>query len=405
MTADDELPIIDPSDIPDDTTAFLCKDPAQLKSFQEEIDHTNGTAEAAELLCVLAVIRHGDRTPKQKLKLTVRPPDSAGAAVHVAVLPAYTVSSRCLHSRQHSGAEQLSLLMFMNVLNRLDVTCACSGVAVTWLAIMFIMQRSPVCASHAPLARCCTCVCHVQTCGSLQVGHQAFISVFEQYKNSKGKQAKLKAPEELQTFLKAVVEVADHLPQLRRGAGSTATADPGREPAVAPPAAEQPDGAMAIVDAQEKAQELIAQERAQLAIIRRVLQQGNHFSGINRKVQLKPIVVDDATGAVTQLQVIVKWGGVLTHLGRRQAEELGNTYRMVMYPQSADGGGLLRLHSTYRHDLKIYSSDEGRVQTSAAAFAKGLLDLEGESLVCAHPRFSCTFAARARAPQYVCAYA
>ena len=44
------------------------------------------------------------------------------------------------------------------------------------------------------------------------------------------------------------------------------------------------------------------------------------------------------------------------------------------------GGGLLRLHSTYRHDLKIYSSDEGRVQTSAAAFTKGLLDLEGTSL-------------------------
>lgn len=81
-----------------------------------------------------------------------------------------------------------------------------------------------------------------------------------------------------------------------------------------------------------------------------------------------------------RLQVIVKWGGVLTHLGRRQAEELGNIYRMVMYPNSSDGG-LLRLHSTYRHDLKIYSSDEGRVQTSAAAFAKGLLDLEGDSLV------------------------
>lgn len=28
----------------------------------------------------------------------------------------------------------------------------------------------------------------------------------------------------------------------------------------------------------------------------------------------------------------------------------------------AGGGGFLRLHSTYRHDLKIYSSDEGRVQ-------------------------------------------
>lgn len=75
MTADDELPIIESSDILEDTAgAFLCKDPAQLKSFQAEIDHTNGTAVATELLCVLAVIRHGDRTPKQKLKLTVRCP-------------------------------------------------------------------------------------------------------------------------------------------------------------------------------------------------------------------------------------------------------------------------------------------------------------------------------------------
>ena len=40
-------------------------------------------------------------------------------------------------------------------------------------------------------------------------------------------------------------------------------------------------------------------------------------------------------------------------------------------------GGLLRLHSTYRHDLKCYSSDEGRCQRTAAAFLKGLLALEG----------------------------
>lgn len=55
-----------------------------------------------------------------------------------------------------------------------------------------------------------------------------------------------------------------------------------------------------------------------------------------------------------------------------------------MYPggQSAGGDrpdvGLLRLHSTFRHDLKIYASDEGRVQMTAAAFAKGLLALDGE---------------------------
>ena len=51
-----------------------------------------------------------------------------------------------------------------------------------------------------------------------------------------------------------------------------------------------------------------------------------------------------------------------------------------MYPRGnyygSDADGLLRLHSTYRHDLKIYSSDEGRVQITAAAFAKGLLALD-----------------------------
>ena len=40
------------------------------------------------------------------------------------------------------------------------------------------------------------------------------------------------------------------------------------------------------------------------------------------------------------------------------------------------GCGLLRLHSTYRHDLKIYASDEGRVQMTAAAFAKVKLQVE-----------------------------
>ncbi len=60
---------------------------------------------------------------------------------------------------------------------------------------------------------------------------------------------------------------------------------------------------------------------------------------------------------------------------------MGKLFRAVMYPEyGPHGNGLLRLHSTYRHDLKIYSSDEGRVQTSAAAFTQGLLDLEGTSL-------------------------
>ncbi|KAK1667992.1 hypothetical protein QYE76_056151 [Lolium multiflorum] len=118
--------------------------------------------------------------------------------------------------------------------------------------------------------------------------------------------------------------------------------------------------------------------------VRAVLEEGGYFSGIYRKVQLKPsnwVCIPKSSGqGEEQLPIealmILKYGGVLTHAGRKQAEELGRYFRNNMYP--SEGPGLLRLHSTYRHDLKIYSSDEGRVQMSAAAFAKGLLDLEGE---------------------------
>ncbi|XP_032379540.1 inositol hexakisphosphate and diphosphoinositol-pentakisphosphate kinase 2 isoform X10 [Etheostoma spectabile] len=131
-----------------------------------------------------------------------------------------------------------------------------------------------------------------------------------------------------------------------------------------------------------------------------------HFSGINRKVQLTYLrngqpkassEEEDSKKDSPSLLLVLKWGGELTPAGRVQAEELGRAFR-CMYPggqagnrrspgcESPDFGdyagfpgcGLLRLHSTYRHDLKIYASDEGRVQMTAAAFAKGLLALEGE---------------------------
>ncbi|URE18200.1 acid phosphatase, partial [Musa troglodytarum] len=118
--------------------------------------------------------------------------------------------------------------------------------------------------------------------------------------------------------------------------------------------------------------------------VKAVLEEGGHFSGIYRKAQLKPLKwvkasKPDGGGEFehpVEALMVLKYGGVLTHAGRKQAEELGRYFRNNMYP--GEGTGLLRLHSTYRHDLKIYSSDEGRVQMSAAAFAKGLLDLEGQ---------------------------
>uniref|UniRef100_A0A3P9LJR0 Inositol hexakisphosphate and diphosphoinositol-pentakisphosphate kinase n=1 Tax=Oryzias latipes TaxID=8090 RepID=A0A3P9LJR0_ORYLA len=136
----------------------------------------------------------------------------------------------------------------------------------------------------------------------------------------------------------------------------------------------------------------IEEKKSKLEQLKTVLEMYGHFSGINRKVQLtymrkgKPKTSseeEDCKKDGPSLLLILKWGGELTPAGRVQAEELGRAFR-CMYPGGQGdfagfpGCGLLRLHSTYRHDLKIYASDEGRVQMTAAAFAKGLLALEGE---------------------------
>ncbi|KAM3877188.1 inositol hexakisphosphate and diphosphoinositol-pentakisphosphate kinase 2 [Diretmus argenteus] len=136
----------------------------------------------------------------------------------------------------------------------------------------------------------------------------------------------------------------------------------------------------------------IEEKKSKLEQLKTVLEMYGHFSGINRKVQLTYLPhgqpktsseEEDTCKEAPSLLLVLKWGGELTPAGRVQAEELGRAFR-CMYPGGQGdyagfpGCGLLRLHSTYRHDLKIYASDEGRVQMTAAAFAKGLLALEGE---------------------------
>ncbi|XP_077028227.1 inositol hexakisphosphate and diphosphoinositol-pentakisphosphate kinase 2 isoform X15 [Agelaius phoeniceus] len=188
----------------------------------------------------------------------------------------------------------------------------------------------------------------------MEVKHQRFFDLFEKCDGYKSGKLKLKKPKQLQ-------EVLDIARQL-------------------------------LVELGQNNDSEIEESKAKLEQLKTVLEMYGHFSGINRKVQLTYLPhgcpktsseEEDNRRNEPSLLLVLKWGGELTPAGRVQAEELGRAFR-CMYPGGQGdyagfpGCGLLRLHSTYRHDLKIYASDEGRVQMTAAAFAKGLLALEGE---------------------------
>ncbi|XP_072321898.1 inositol hexakisphosphate and diphosphoinositol-pentakisphosphate kinase 2 isoform X7 [Eucyclogobius newberryi] len=188
----------------------------------------------------------------------------------------------------------------------------------------------------------------------MEVRNPMFFELFDKYGGDKTGKLKLKKPKQLQ-------EVLDITRQLLADLG-------------------------ALVDCE------IEEKKSKLEQLKTVLEMYGHFSGINRKVQLTYLPhgqpktsseEEDSRREGPSLLLVLKWGGELTPAGRVQAEELGRAFR-CMYPGGQGdyagfpGCGLLRLHSTYRHDLKIYASDEGRVQMTAAAFAKGLLALEGE---------------------------
>ncbi|KAL6421301.1 hypothetical protein ACFW04_011894 [Cataglyphis niger] len=207
----------------------------------------------------------------------------------------------------------------------------------------------------------------------VEVRHPKFFEIFAKYDGYKHGHVKLKRPKQLQEILDTARSLLSEIQH--RAAGPE-----------------------------------LEEKQGKLEQLKSVLEMYGHFSGINRKVQLKYQPRGRPRGSSSDdgsdlnrlgepsLVLILKWGGELTPAGRIQAEELGRIFR-CMYPggqgrhlseeesemlpnhgeyAGAQGLGLLRLHSTFRHDLKIYASDEGRVQMTAAAFAKGLLALEGE---------------------------
>ena len=122
--------------------------------------------------------------------------------------------------------------------------------------------------------------------------------------------------------------------------------------------------------------------------IKLILEKNLNFEGLTRKVQIRPKKwkqIDIKQNGkikkkykIEEALFIIKWGGRITHSGIKQIKLLGNTFRTQLYlANKSTGEDLLRLHSTFQHDLKCYSSEEGRSLKTAAAFLKGLLQLDG----------------------------
>jgi hypothetical protein len=248
----------------------------------------------------------------------------------------------------------------------------------------------------------------------VRITHPRLLALFNKYKDSKGKQAKLKSPHQLQELLDITRQLlaeleqeppspqqASQQPQSQsqqqaaagKGSSQQQQQQQQQEPKASPGVTwELPAGWPA---SEEEREEL----REKFRIVRTVLEQGGQFSGINRKVQFKPLVwgppaspsvtsggaparTSSAGGATNDPQqqpalfsvpslaipatassgstggqepkgsggsgtggtkapqpelkealMILKWGGVLTHAGRQQAEDLGRIFRLIMYPR------------------------------------------------------------------------
>eukprot|EP00928_Gymnodinium_smaydae_P032554 TRINITY_DN23544_c0_g5_i1.p1 TRINITY_DN23544_c0_g5~~TRINITY_DN23544_c0_g5_i1.p1 ORF type:complete len:1129 (+),score=278.28 TRINITY_DN23544_c0_g5_i1:144-3530(+) len=219
----------------------------------------------------------------------------------------------------------------------------------------------------------------------LSTRRREFVALHKRWAAGPRKEAKLKSPKQLQEVLDLTFAMLGDAPKKPTINTEKASRDDG--PSEGNSSNSEPD------DQPQMQRALSIDEHTveALQLIRAVLEEGGHFDGIYRKVQLKPTAWTEQE-EVTELLVVLKYGGILTPAGEAQAERLGHKFRLAMYPGELEtaeetpssnqksSNGLLRLHATQRHDFKVYSSDEGRVQMSAAAFTRGLLDLEAGSL-------------------------
>ena len=58
----------------------------------------------------------------------------------------------------------------------------------------------------------------------------------------------------------------------------------------------------------------LIRERSNMELLKEILLLHDKFSGLNRKVQIKPVEDRRIPGMVTQVQVVAKWGGEIANV-------------------------------------------------------------------------------------------
>ncbi|KAI8911483.1 histidine phosphatase superfamily-domain-containing protein [Gorgonomyces haynaldii] len=82
------------------------------------------------------------------------------------------------------------------------------------------------------------------------------------------------------------------------------------------------------------------------------------------KVQLRPYYSKEQTPILEKMQIIVKWGGLLTHGGHFHSQDLGSNLKT----------DLSIINKDLLNDVTVYSSSEMRVVATAESFCKAFLD-------------------------------
>ncbi|KAK9464494.1 histidine phosphatase superfamily-domain-containing protein [Lipomyces arxii] len=125
-----------------------------------------------------------------------------------------------------------------------------------------------------------------------------------------------------------------------------------------------------VLEATKKAQTENVEDQVKVRQLRHALERKMSFAGT--KVQLKPVLTKD--GEYEKVQLIIKWGGEPTHSARYQSADLGDQMRK----------DILLMNKRVLDDVKVFTSSERRVATSAQIWAASFLqkrEIEPEFLI------------------------